>query len=84
MFKRSRNRMEAEGNPGDLPIPMWLGEDGIHTFVPGDRPSSNQLEVMSLNFQDQIKRSPMWTEMVKQFGEKKAEELLKQCKAKLG
>lgn len=84
MSKKKRNRMGAEGNSGPLPMPMWQGEDGIHALVPGECPSPTQLEEMSLKFQEKIKHSPMWAEMVKQFGEKKAEELLKQCKAKLG
>lgn len=40
-------------------------------------------EVLTRNFQKEIRNSPMWAEMVAQFGEKKAEELLRQCKGEL-
>ncbi len=39
---------------------------------------------MTKDYQEKIRQSPMWDEMVKEYGHKKAEELLKQCKAELG
>ena len=36
---------------------------------------------MTTEFQKQIKNSPKWAEIVKEYGEEKAEELLKECKA---
>ncbi|MCP4722519.1 MAG: hypothetical protein GY860_23930 [Desulfobacteraceae bacterium] len=35
------------------------------------------------NFIKEIKDSPMWDEMVEEFGEKRALELLKDCKAEI-
>ena len=40
-------------------------------------------EVLTRNFQKQIRNSTFWPMMVAEFGEKKAEELLKQCKGEL-
>jgi hypothetical protein len=40
-------------------------------------------EVLTRNFQKQIRNSELWSQMVAEFGEKKAEELLKQCKGEL-
>ncbi len=40
-------------------------------------------EVLTRNFQREIRNSEMWPQMVAQFGEKKAKELLKQCKGEL-
>ena len=40
-------------------------------------------EVLTRNFQREIRNSALWPQMVAQFGEKKAEELLKQCKGEL-
>jgi hypothetical protein len=40
-------------------------------------------EVLTSNFQKQIRESAIWPQMVAEFGEKKAEELLKQCKGEL-
>ena len=40
-------------------------------------------EVLTRNFQKEIRNSEFWPMMVAEFGEKKAEELLKQCKGEL-
>ena len=40
-------------------------------------------DVLTRNFQKEIRNSEMWPMMVAEFGEKKAEELLKQCKGEL-
>ena len=37
-------------------------------------------EVLSRQFQNEIRNSALWPQMVEQFGEEKAKELLKQCK----
>ena len=44
---------------------------------------SHAQEVLTRNFQREIRNSEMWPQMVAKFGEKKAEELLKQCKGEL-
>ncbi len=40
-------------------------------------------EVLTRNFQKEIRNSELWPQMVVEFGEAKAEELLKQCKGEL-
>jgi len=40
-------------------------------------------ELLTRNFQNEIRHSELWPQMVAQFGEAKAEELLKECKAEL-
>jgi len=40
-------------------------------------------EVLTRNFQKEIRNSEFWPRMVAEFGERKAEELLKQCKGEL-
>jgi hypothetical protein len=40
-------------------------------------------EVLTRNFQKEIGNSAIWPRMVAEFGEAKAEELLKQCKGEL-
>jgi hypothetical protein len=61
-----------------------MGEEGVHVMMPGTQPSPGQLDEMTMMFQDNIRNSPIWNEMVKEFGLEKAEELLKQCRAKPG
>jgi len=83
MGKKSRLRREcqAQGTPADA---FWTDPDGIHTsfIVPGAPPPNAEQE-MTAAFQKKIRNSPMWIQMVKQFGKAKAEELLKQCKAEI-
>jgi len=40
-------------------------------------------EVLTRNFQKEIRNSAIWPQMVAEFGEAKADELLKQCKGEL-
>jgi len=61
----------------------WMEEDGVHYLVPGVPPTAEQLEKMTIEYQKQIRNSPIWDEMVRKFGKEKAEELLKQFRAKL-
>jgi hypothetical protein len=44
---------------------------------------SHAREVLTGNFQKEIRNSEFWPMVVAEFGEKKAEELLKQCKGEL-
>ena len=46
----------------------------------GKKPTPEQVEIMTLKYQEGIRNSPVWGQMVEQFGKKKAEELLKECK----
>ena len=56
----------------------WKDNDGIHFAAPGPFPSSEQLEKMTKEYQKQIRNSPLWDEMVQEFGEEEAEKLLKE------
>ena len=38
---------------------------------------------LTANFQRELRNSELWGEMVAEFGEKRAEELLRECKAEL-
>jgi hypothetical protein len=40
-------------------------------------------DVLTRNFQREIRNSELWPRMVAEFGDAKAEELLKQCKGEL-
>jgi len=44
------------------------------------KPTSSEIDQMSKEYQNQIRNSPMWDEMVNEFGIEKAKELLKECK----
>lgn len=64
-------------------LPMWMDEQGMHAIVPGS-PDADTFERMTELYQQNIRNSPMWDEMVRQFGLEKAEQLLKQCRAQPG
>ena len=62
---------------------MWAEEDGIHVVSPNGPSTAEDLEKASRIFQEKIRNSPMWAQMVELYGKDKAEELLKQCRAEL-
>ena len=84
MGKKSRIKRERRTKHEKLPDPFWEDTSGIHTsfLVPGEPPPGAEKQ-MTEEFQKRIKNSPMWKQMVDQFGEKEAEKLLKQCKAEV-
>jgi len=44
---------------------------------------SHAAEVLTRNFQKEIRNSEFWPKMVAEFGEEKAEQLLRECKGEL-
>jgi hypothetical protein len=40
-------------------------------------------DLLTQNFQKEIRNSEFWDQMVKQFGKERAEEILKECKAEV-
>jgi hypothetical protein len=66
-----------------MPSYSWQDKEGFHLVASGHDPSSEQLEKMTEEYQNKIRNSPIWNQMVKKYGKEKAEELLKQCRAEL-
>ena len=62
----------------------WMDDEGLHLMEPGIPPSPEQLKKMTEEYQRRIRKSPMWDEMVREFGKEEAERLLNQCRAKIG
>jgi len=78
--KKKRNRRrEAER----AELPLWMDEGGVHAMLPGRKPDAEMLERMTRAYQEKIRKSPLWDEMVRQFGAAKAEALLRQFRAEL-
>lgn len=61
----------------------WIDEEGLHVLADGSKPTSSEIDKMTNEYQNQIKNSPLWDKMVKQYGEEKAEKLLSECKAEV-
>jgi len=80
--QRKRNRVTATLLP-DSGL-TWMDEGGVHALLPGEQPPPKFLELLTESFQKELRNSPMWDQMVEQFGEQEAEKLIKQCQAKFG
>jgi hypothetical protein len=59
-----------------------MEEDGLHVLFPDDPSSPLDLEEMTKAYQKKIRNSPIWDEIVQEYGLEKAEELLKEFRVK--
>jgi len=82
--KNKKQKYKKPQTKSSLPSFSWTEHDGIHFAMLGETASPEQLERITKEYQKQIRNSPLWDDMVRKFGKEKAEELLKQCRAKLG
>jgi len=62
----------------DLPDASWMGQDGLHVMMPGTAPGEAEMAELTRRYQENIRRSPLWDEMVQRFGTEKAERLLRE------
>jgi uncharacterized protein YecA (UPF0149 family) len=76
-FKKCCMEMDNTSN-----LSSWQSSEGIHVIGQGEKPSSEKLDEITKKYQEQIRKSPLWLEMVKKYGEEKAEELLTQFEVK--
>jgi len=87
MSKKSKRKKRKRIPKTTHPFPnsvMWQDEQGqVHSLLPGLPPTPEKLEEMTKVYQENIRKSPLWDMMVKQFGQEKAEELLKECRVEL-
>jgi hypothetical protein len=58
----------------------WMENDGLHLMGPGPSLSREALEEATKAYQENIRNSPLWEQMVKELGEEQAEKLLSQCR----
>ncbi len=66
------------------PSHTWMENDGMHVVSPDGPSTPQELEKMTKEYQKNVRNSPMWDEMVQQYGKEKAEELLKEFQVKPG
>ena len=62
---------------------MWLEDDGVHMAVPASILPPEALGRLTEIWQEKVRNSPLWDQVVEQFGREKAEELLKNFRAEL-
>ncbi len=77
-----RRRQQREAKSG--PAASWMADDGVHAIMSGKPPSAAQLDQLTREYQERIRSSPLWDEMVREFGRARAEELLAEFRVKLG
>jgi hypothetical protein len=61
----------------------YLERDEFHVFVPGNAPSPETLDDMTARYQQRIRESPLWDEMVREFGEEEAERILRKFRVEI-
>lgn len=70
-------------SPG-IETSLWVDEDGLHSVNKGTPPSIEEQEKMTKEYQKNIRKSPLWGEMVKEYGEEKTEKMLNDFQVKVG
>jgi len=73
--RESKLNNQQDINPEQLPV--WQDSEGLHSIMPGEPPSEEKLAEMTAAYQKNIRNSPLFTEMVKQFGQKKPKKCYK-------
>lgn len=79
MSKRKwKHKLKRNSQGLNLDETAWLEKDGLHVVMPDSLATPEMLKLMTKRYQEEIRKSPLWNELVKAFGETKAEELLKE------
>ena len=91
--KRGKNREAAPHLDLDLAdelvlsmddeLPMWMDQQGVHAMMPGI-PDAATFQRLTQLYQQNIRNSPLWNQMVSEFGIEKAEQLLKEFRVQPG
>lgn len=72
MSNKRRNVKTRDSQSRARALPR-LGSDGLHALVRGNPPSPETLDEMTRVYQQNIRESPLWEEMVREFGEEESE-----------
>lgn len=56
----------------------WIDEEGMHLVSKGLRPSIEEQERLTKEYQRKIRKSPLWKKMVTEYGEEEAEKMLEE------
>jgi hypothetical protein len=79
---RKRRKRKGGQSPSRLPL-SWVDSDGFHALVAGGAPSPEALEEAGRRYQASIRKSPLWDEMVREFGGEQAERMLLEFRVEL-
>jgi len=87
--KRGKNKRKRPQHKSTAPMKLppemsWMdNNDGLHALLPGEAPSAEAMTALRDNFRKELRKSPLWDEMVEKFGATEAEKLLEQVKVAL-
>lgn len=81
--RTKRNKKKKRNHSAKRILHSEMRSDGYHAFIAGERPSDSELEKMTAEYRANIRKSPLWKDIVRQYGEEKAEDILKECKVEL-
>jgi len=81
--RKGKHRPKRSDQSSALPSTSWLDDDGLHVLSPGASPSPEMLEEMTKVYQEKIRSSPLWDQIVEQVGEEEAERMLQPCRVEL-
>lgn len=84
--KSRRSRKHRKRNPKENhPVVgvSWEEEGGLHAVLAGGSAIEVFLAAFNKKFQEELRHSPLWDEMVEKFGEEEALNLLKECRMEL-
>jgi hypothetical protein len=73
MSKKKVKRRDSQFTARSMRL---LERDGLHALLPGSPPSPGIVDDMTRRYQQEIRTTPLWDEMVRELGEKEAERLL--------
>lgn len=79
---KSRKRKRAHASAPTI-APVWMEADGLHALLPGEAPTPEEMEALNRKYQEEIRQSPLWERMLKEYGPQEAERLLLKCKAEI-
>ena len=62
----------------EVGVASWMEEDGLHLMMPGTAPGVADLAELTRRYQEKVRQSPLWEEMIQRFGKDGAERLLRE------
>ncbi|MEZ6137040.1 MAG: hypothetical protein R3C53_19265 [Pirellulaceae bacterium] len=74
--QRKRKIPRRRPRPGEQTSSTWQQGHEFHIAGNGQPPDSKMLEQMTNEFRESIRNSPIWQQMVDQFGAERAEQML--------
>ena len=80
MYLKSRGYVSVDNfnivDPDEDLSATWMDNDGLHMLASGLPPTPESLDAATKVYQENVRNSPLWDQMVKEYGEEEAKRLL--------